>query len=144
MLENLYHMTQKRDLLFVGVDVDRVRKIPPSLKWMTAKLLNWWFNDLIIYNFFYYFFKHRSISSEVFYKIGGLKNFAKFTGKPLRKSLSLLIKFQPGGLQTNWKNTSAQACFCEFCRHLFCRTSANGYFQKWKQISFQLRSLVFF
>ena len=31
---------------------------------------------------------HRSSSSEVFFKIGALKNFAKFTGKHLCSSLS--------------------------------------------------------
>ena len=42
--------------------------------------------------------KRRSKSSEMFYKLGVLKDFAKFsfTGKHLRRSL--LIKLQPGDL----------------------------------------------
>ena len=39
----------------------------------------------------------RSSRPQVFYKVGVLKNFAKFTGKHQRRSL--LVKFQDGGLK---------------------------------------------
>ena len=57
---------------------------------------------IYIYIYIYWiitFSKHRNSSADVFCKICGLKNFAKFTGKYLCRSPSLLIKFQPGSMQ---------------------------------------------
>ena len=69
--------------------------------------------------------KRKSRSLEVFYKIGVLKIFTKYTGKYLYRSLFLEA--------CNFIKTRLRhRCFFAFLQsleeHLFCRTSANGCF----------------
>ena len=58
--------------------------------------------------------QNRSSRSEVFYKKGVLRNFAKFSGKHLCQSLFLI---KVAGLSCNFikKETVAQVFSCEFC-----------------------------
>ena len=78
--------------------------------------------------------KRRGSHSEVPYKIGVFKNFAKFAGKHLCRILSY-IKLHPGGLQFYQKKTPAQVLFCKICKiikstyfleHLRTAASENG------------------
>ena len=54
---------------------------------------------------------------EVLYKIGALRNFAKFTGKHLCRSLYFLMKLQAWGLQLYLKEFPTQVFSCEFCKN---------------------------
>ena len=53
--------------------------------------------------YWFYVFWYRSTCSEMFFKIGVLKNFTNFTGKHLSWSLKA------------WKETLAQVFSCEIC-----------------------------
>ena len=70
----------------------------------------------------------KSSRSQMFFKIGVLKNFAIFTGKHLWRNL-FIIKLQawrPEGLQLYQKEAPTQVFSCEYCEILknpfFCRT----------------------
>ena len=57
---------------------------------------------------------NRSSYSQMFFKIGILKNLANFKGKHQSWSL-FLIKLQASGLQLYWKETLAQVFSCGIC-----------------------------
>ena len=68
--------------------------------------------------------KLRSSPSQMFLKIGVLKNFAIFTGKHLCWGL-FLLKLQAQGLQLYYKESPTQMFSCEYCE-----TFKNSFFYK--------------
>ena len=77
----------------------------------------------------------KSSRSQMFFKIGALKNFAMFTGKRLCW-IYFFIKLQGWGPAILLKRDSNTCVLLlilrNFEEHLFWRTSANGYFCTYK------------
>ena len=85
-------MMEKRDLLFEDVDVRRVRNIFAEYTQNTDNIFVVCKKTFSYVKCFISFWiiissEGRSTSSEAFYQIGVLKNFAKFTGKHLYRCL---------------------------------------------------------
>ena len=70
---------------------------------------------------YYIFFNFRSSRTEVFCKKDALRNFAKFTGKHLCQSLTLLKKtLWHSCFPVNFARFLKTPCFTEHIRWLFC------------------------
>ena len=82
---------------------------------------------------FFFIFKFRSSCSEMFLKIGVLKNFANLKGKHLCWSL-FLIMLQVLCLRLFQTETPTQVFSCEICEifkeHLFLQNNSGGCFYK--------------
>ena len=69
---------------------------------------------LFILNIYIYSYLHRNSRSQIFFKVGVLKNFSNFTGKHQCQSFSL-IRLQTWGLQL-YQETPTQVFSCKICK----------------------------
>ena len=79
---------------------------------------------------------YRDSHSQIFYKIGALKNLPKFIEKDLRRSY-FLIKLKVGNLQLYQKESLAQMFSCEFWK-----TYKNTFFKKHLRVTAFEHSLI--
>ena len=81
----------------------------------------------VLYTYIYiYSYLHRSSHSQIFFKIGILKNFSNFTGKHLCRSF-FLTKLQTWGFQLYQKETPTQVFSCKIYK-IFKNTSSGCFY----------------